>query len=293
MSYDPKVTGKRPIRLADYPTGSMAGFKNKQQALLTLERRAKEIGELQEVLYPQASYGILVVLHGADTAGKSTLIKRLVSGVNAAGASVASFKAPTGEELSHDYLWRHMAHLPARGKIAFFDRSYYEEVSAVKVHPEFLEKQRIPAQMRPKNIWKARYKEIRNFEQYLHDNGIVVIKLYLHLSKEEQKNRLLRRLKRSDKNHKYSSRDLEERRYFERHERAVEGFINNTATTDAPWYVLPADKKWVTRALAAEVIAKTMRALDLRMPVMDAKVRRRELKALHAELIKENGVKKK
>lgn len=287
------VMGKRPIWLKDYDPGSLAGFKNKAQAMLVIEKRTKEMGAQQGILYPQGSYGILVITHGADTAGKSTLIKKMMTEISATGASVASFKAPTSEELSHDYLWRHMAHLPKRGQIVFFDRSYYEEVCAVRVHPEFLERQRIPHDLMPKRVWKSRFRQISNFEEYLLENGIVVIKLYLNLSKEEQKKRLLSRLKRPHKSHKYSRHDLEERKYFDKYNAAAEDFINRTSTPQIPWHILPADNKWVTRALAAEIIAKKMRSLDLRIPVMDEKERRKELRELQAALRKENGKKKR
>lgn len=280
------VTGKHKIRLADYDPSSTGPFKDKAGAKKKRKRWAKEIAEHQNALFAQRSYAVLVILHGTDTSGKSSTVGYVFRDVHPAGFSVESFKSPSSEELEHDYLWRCMKRLPRRGHIMAFDRSYYEELSVVRVHPEFLEKQRIPRAVRPKDIWKARAKEIRHFERYLTQNGIVVIKIYLNLSKKAQAERLFERLSEKKKHCKFSAGDIAERKHRDLYRRADEDLINRTATPYAPWNILPADNQWVTRALAAKLVAERLCALKPRYPEM-SKEEHAENLALYRKMLRE------
>jgi PPK2 family polyphosphate:nucleotide phosphotransferase len=227
------------------------------------------LAELQDKLYAQDKWGVLLVFQAMDAAGKDGAIKHVMSGVNPQGCQVNSFKSPSAEELDHDYLWRCMKNLPNRGHIGIFNRSYYEEVLVVRVHPEFLAKEKLPPKLVGKNIWEERFEDIRNFEQYLARNGVVVRKFFLHVSKKEQKRRFLERIDDPLKNWKFSSNDAAERDFWDDYMGAYEEMIQETATKDAPWYVVPADNKWFTRVVVASAVIETLASLDLAYPKVD------------------------
>jgi PPK2 family polyphosphate:nucleotide phosphotransferase len=222
------------------------------------------------MLYAQDSWAVLLIFQAMDAAGKDGTIKHVMSGVNPQGCQVTSFKSPSAEDLDHDYLWRCVKSLPARGHIGIFNRSYYEETLVVRVHPEFLEKQKVPPELVTKDIWKERYKDIRSFERYLTRNGVVIRKFFLHVSKKEQKKRFLDRLENPEKNWKFSANDAKERGFWDDYMQAYEDMIRHTATKDAPWYVVPADNKWFTRLVVAAAVVGTLGSLDLRYPKVGA-----------------------
>ena len=238
----------------------------KERALETLEKNRRELYAAQELLWANNTYSVLIILQGMDTSGKDGTIKHVMSGVNPQGCRVTSFKAPSEEELDHDFLWRYWRHLPARGEIAVFNRSYYEEVLVVKIHPDLLERQRIPGERPGKKFWKARYEDINAYEHHLTQNGTLILKFYLHISKDEQKERLLDRLKNDEKLWKYAISDQKERQYWDDYIKAYEDMLYATSTNWAPWYVIPGDHKWVARTLVAEIISTTIRSLDLWYP---------------------------
>jgi PPK2 family polyphosphate:nucleotide phosphotransferase len=227
------------------------------------------LAELQDKLYAQDKWAVLLIFQAMDAAGKDGAIKHVMSGINPQGCQVYSFKSPSAEDLDHDYLWRCMKCLPNRGHIGIFNRSYYEEVLVVRVHPEFLAKQKLPSQLVGKNVWEERYEDIRNFEQYLARNGVVVRKFFLHVSKKEQKQRFLDRIDDPLKNWKFSSNDASERDYWDDYMKAYEEMIQETATKHAPWYVVPADNKWFTRVVVASAVIETLASLDLAYPEVD------------------------
>jgi len=230
------------------------------------------------MLYAQDRWAVLLIFQAMDAAGKDGTIEHVMSGVNPQGCQVTSFKPPSPEDLDHDYLWRCMKHLPARGHIGIFNRSYYEETLVVRVHPELLEKQKLPPELVTKDIWKDRYKDIRSFERYLTRNGVVIRKFFLHVSKKEQKKRFLERLENPEKHWKFSADDAKERGFWDDYTQAYEDMIRHTATKDSPWYVVPADNKWFTRVVVAAAIVGTLGSLDLRYP----KVGEEKLKQLAA-----------
>jgi PPK2 family polyphosphate:nucleotide phosphotransferase len=274
------------FRLKDFNPAETLGLKSKEHARKTLDRGIARLAELQEKLFAQDRWAILLNLQAMDAAGKDSTIKHVMSGVNPQGCDVHSFKAPSPEELQHDFLWRTSRVLPERGKIGIFNRSYYEEVLAVRVHPEFLASKKIPASLIKDNIWEKRFEDINALERYLGRNGIVVLKFFLHLSKEEQKRRFLERLDLPGKNWKFSINDVLERRHWEKYMRAYEDMIRNTSTKHAPWYVVPADHKWFTRLVVAETLIEAMENLDLSFPKIDA-AKRKELKKARAALKRE------
>jgi PPK2 family polyphosphate:nucleotide phosphotransferase len=275
------------FRLKDFDPADTLGVKSKEQAKETLERGVARLAALQEKLYAQDRWALLVVLQGMDAAGKDSTVKHVMSGVNPQGCQVNAFKAPSNEELQHDFLWRTSCCLPERGKIGIFNRSYYEEVLVVRVHPELLAHERIPAQLVLDNIWQKRFETINEFERYLSENGIVVLKFFLYLSKKEQKRRFLERLEEPEKNWKFSASDAMERQHWEKYMKAYEDMVRNTSTKLAPWHVVPADHKWFTRLVVAEAIIEAMECLDLSFPKLDAE-RRKELKNARAVLDHEN-----
>jgi len=227
------------------------------------------LAELQDKLYAQDKWAVLLVFQAMDAAGKDGAIKHVMSGINPQGCQVNSFKSPSAEDLDHDYLWRCMKNLPNRGHIGIFNRSYYEEVLVVRVHPEFLAKEKLPPKLVGKKIWEERFEDIRNFEQYLARNGVVVRKFFLHVSKKEQKRRFLERIDDPLKNWKFSSNDASERDFWDDYMGAYEEMIQETATKDAPWYVVPADNKWFTRVVVAAAVIETLASLDLAYPKVD------------------------
>lgn len=252
--------------------------EDKPRAKAALDSGVELLAELQSMLYAQNRWSILLIFQAMDAAGKDGAIKHVMSGVNPQGCEVFSFKAPTSEDLDHDYLWRCFKRLPERGRIGIFNRSYYEETLIVRVHRELLEKQKLPAELMTKDIWKERFQDIRNFERYLTRNGVVIRKFFLHLSNKEQKKRFLERIDEPEKNWKFSAGDAKEREHWDEYMEAYEEMIQHTATKFAPWYVVPADNKWFTRVAVAGVIIDALSSLDLHYP----KVSRAKLKELAA-----------
>src|SRR5213596_1372452 len=242
---------------------------DKPRAKEELATGVMALAELQDKLYAQDKWAVLLIFQAMDAAGKDGAIKHVMSGINPQGCQVYSFKSPSAEDLDHDYLWRCMKYLPNRGQIGIFNRSYYEEVLVVRVHPEFLAKQKLPPTLVGKNIWEERFEDIRNFEQYLARNGVVVRKFFLHVSKKEQKRRFLERIEDPPKNWKFSSNDANERDYWDDYMKAYEEMIQETATKHAPWHVVPADNKWFTRVVVAAAVIETLASLDLAYPEVD------------------------
>jgi PPK2 family polyphosphate:nucleotide phosphotransferase len=274
------VSDGKNFRLKDVDPKDTLHLKSEDKA------RAKEVlavgvealARLQDMLYAQDCWALLLIFQALDAAGKDGAIKHVMSGVNPQGCQVYSFKAPSAEELDHDYLWRCLKRLPERGRIGIFNRSYYEETTAVRVHPEFLANQKLPAKLVTKKIWDHRFTDIRNFEHYLARNGVVVRKFFLHVSKSEQKKRFLERLDLPEKNWKFSANDAKERQYWKDYMDAYEDTIRNTATEYAPWYVIPADNKWFTRIAVASAVITTLASLDLAYPtVSEAKLKELEV----------------
>ncbi len=256
------------FNLRDYKPVDTAHLdsEDKPRAKNMLARGIEALAELQDRLYAQDRWGVLLIFQAMDAAGKDTVIKHVMSGVNPQGCQVVSFKAPTSIELDHDYMWRCVTQLPERGRIGIFNRSYYEETLVVRVHPEILATQKIPQQLVGKNIWKERFEDIRAFERYLARNGFCVCKFFLNVSKEEQKRRFLERLDNPEKHWKFSARDVEERRHWPKYQAAYEEAIRETAAPHAPWYVVPADNKWFTRLVVAAAIIDRLSALGLEYP---------------------------
>lgn len=260
--------GKR-IKLKRYDPGYTGKFKSKRAAKKKLQQDIRKLKEYQDVLYAQNIYAILLVFQALDAAGKDSVIKHIMSGVNPQGCEVFSFKIPSAEELDHDYLWRYAKDLPERGRIGIFNRSYYEEVLVVRVHPEILAKQQLPPELKKNShIWKDRYEQINNFEKYLTENGIVVLKFFLNVSRKEQKSRFLQRIALSEKNWKFSATDAQERRHWNAYMKAYEDVFNHTSTRWAPWHIIPADHKWFTRVAAADVIVSRLKSLKLSYPTV-------------------------
>jgi PPK2 family polyphosphate:nucleotide phosphotransferase len=256
------------VDLKDYPTDSTGEFKDKKAAEKKLADDVSTLAELQDLLYANARYALLVILQGIDTSGKDGAIKHVMSGLNPQGVQVTAFGAPSAEEIRHDYLWRCARSIPARGRIGIFNRSYYEEVLVVRVHPELLAAEKIPQQGGSEQIWSQRYEEINNFEAYLAGNGIVVIKFFLNISREEQRARLLERIDNPAKNWKFSSSDLREREYWDDYMHAYRKMLEHTSTEIAPWYIVPADHKWMARIGVADVIVSRLKSLNLTYPVV-------------------------
>ncbi|MGZ4859004.1 MAG: polyphosphate kinase 2 family protein [Candidatus Angelobacter sp.] len=271
-----QVSHAGSFRLKDYDPGDIRGIRSKEKANGLLQQSVAVLQDLQEKLYAQDQWAVLLIFQAMDAAGKDSLIKHVMSGVNPQACDVSSFKQPSAEELDHDFLWRTTRRLPERGKIGIFNRSYYEEVLVVRVHQEYLQKQHLPPQLVTKKIWKERFEDIRNFEQYLTRNGVVIRKFFLHVSKEEQKRRFLARLDEPEKNWKFSEADVHERKYWDDYMNAYEEMIRNTSTPDAPWYVVPADHKWFTHITVSSAIIQTLEEMDLQLPKVD-KVRRKQL----------------
>jgi len=278
--------GKRISLAKDYDPGFTGGSDEKKEALRHVADNVERLADLQAKLYAQDIYGVLVIFQAMDAAGKDGAIRHVMSGVNPQGCHVTSFKAPSTEELDHDYLWRAMKALPARGMIGIFNRSYYEEVLVVRVHPELLSKQHLPPEAAGKSLWKRRFAQINAFEKYLVQNGIIVVKFFLNLSREEQKKRFLSRIDEPDKNWKFSVADFQERAYWDDYQEAFEDALNNTSTKHAPWFVVPADNKWFARLTVSEVLCAALERLDLSYPKVGEN-RRRELQAIKAELERE------
>ncbi|AKB81407.1 hypothetical protein MSBR3_0829 [Methanosarcina barkeri 3] len=261
-------SGKKINLKKDYNPDFTGKWVKKEEAKEALTEGIKILAEMQDKLWAQDQYALLIILQALDAAGKDSTIKHVMSGVNPQGVDVHSFKVPSGEELDHDYLWRNFKALPARGRIGIFNRSYYEEVLAVRVHPEFLAGQKLPPSLKDKDIWNRRFEEINNFEKYLVDNGIIVVKLFLYVSKETQKERFLERALEPEKNWKFSAADMKERAFWDDYMAAYEDMFNHTSTEWAPWYIVPADHKWFTRLAVAAVLYSTMKSLNLAYPTV-------------------------
>jgi PPK2 family polyphosphate:nucleotide phosphotransferase len=263
-----RVTDGRRFRLKHVDPRDTGGLKaeDKPQAAEALQLGIEAMAELQDMLYAQDKWAILLIIQALDAAGKDGLVKHVMSGVNPQGCQVASFKVPSAEELDHDYLWRCQKRLPERGRIGIFNRSYYEEVLVVRVHPEVLAKEKLPPSVVDKKIWKHRYEDIVAFERYLARNGTIVRKFFLHVSRREQKRRFLERLDMPAKNWKFSASDVKERAFWKEYQAAYEDMIRRTATKDAPWYVVPADNKWFTRIVVAAAVVDTLASLHLQYP---------------------------
>ena len=260
--------GKK-IKLSEFDPGFHGGFKDKDAAQERLQKDIARMSALQDVFYASDSHSLLIIFQALDSAGKDGAIKHVMSGLNPQGCQVASFKSPSASELDHDYLWRSNLHLPERGRIGIFNRSYYEEVLVVRVHPEFLDAQKLPARPKGDKIWKQRFGEINSFEKYLTDNGTKVLKFFLNVSKDEQKNRFLERIARPEKNWKLSPLDVRERGHWDEYQLAYEDMLSHTSTPHAPWHVIPADRKWFTRVAIANVVVKTLESMKLHYPELN------------------------
>jgi PPK2 family polyphosphate:nucleotide phosphotransferase len=266
-----RIDSGKKISLKDFDTRDTGSYKDKGEAAEDLRRDVERLAELQDVLYAQNTHAILLVFQAMDAAGKDSAIKHVMSGINPQGCQVYSFKSPTPEELDHDYLWRCMKTLPERGRIGLFNRSYYEEVLVVRVHPEYLKAQSLPDAALKDSIWDKRFEDINNVEKYLVRNGTTILKFFLHVSKEEQKDRFLERIDTPEKNWKFSLADVKERGHWTEYMKAYEEMLEHTGTEWAPWYVIPADRKWFTRALVARIIIETLEGLDLQYPALSEK----------------------
>jgi PPK2 family polyphosphate:nucleotide phosphotransferase len=263
------------FRLKDCDPKDTAGFKagDRPKAEAALREGVEALAELQDMLYAQDRWAVLLVIQAMDAAGKDGAIKHVMSGVNPQGCQVASFKAPSAEELDHDFLWRCQRHLPERGRIGIFNRSYYEEVLVVRVHPEILAKQRLPEALTGKGLWERRHRDIRAFERYLGHNGVAIRKLFLHVSRGEQKRRFLERIAEPEKNWKFSSADVAERAHWKAYQGAYEEMIRETSTPEAPWFVVPADNKWFTRMVVAAAVVDCLGSLGLSYPAVSPQER--------------------
>jgi PPK2 family polyphosphate:nucleotide phosphotransferase len=270
--YDPRYTGK---------------FEDKTEVTGMLQQQTEQLAAFQDVLYANNTYALLLVFQAMDAAGKDSTIKYVMSGVNPQGCQVFSFKAPSSEELDHDYLWRSMRALPERGRIGIFNRSYYEEVLVVRVHPEILDNQQLPPNAKGEQIWQQRFEEINNFEQYLTRNGVIILKFFLNVSKAEQKKRFLERIDRPEKNWKFSAADARERGHWDDYMQAYEEMFHHTSTAAAPWHIIPADRKWFTRVAVADIICQKLADLNLKYPALTESQQQELLKA--KEILENEG----
>ena len=288
--FDPKkivVPPGQPVGLAkDFETDYTGTYKDKKDAEADLPSNVQRLADQQDLLYASNTYALLILFQALDAAGKDGTIKHVMSGVNPQGCQVQSFKAPSAEELDHDYLWRTTRNLPRRGQIGIFNRSYYEEVLVTRVHPEILARENLPAKLDKKNIWKQRFDDINNFERYLTNNGTVILKFFLNVSKDEQKKRFLRRIEEKEKNWKFSAADIRERQFWPQYVDAYEQVFTHTSTPWAPWLVIPADHKWFTRLCVSQVIVAALKSLGLRYPTVPA-AKAQELEKAKQELLSE------
>jgi len=278
-----RVENGKKFKLADYDPADTWKLKSKDDADGWLEQGVARLSELQSLLYAQNKWALLLIFQAMDAAGKDGTIKHVMSGVNPQGCQVFSFKVPSAEDLDHDFLWRTLKCMPERGRIGIFNRSYYEEVLVVRVHPELLEHQKLPSALISKDIWSERFEDIASLERYLSRNGVLIRKFFLNVSKKEQKQRLLSRLEEPDKNWKFSSADLEERKHWRDYQKAYEDMICHTATEEAPWYIIPADHKWFTRLAVAEAIVDSLESLRLAYPEVD-RAKKKELAKIRKDL---------
>jgi PPK2 family polyphosphate:nucleotide phosphotransferase len=269
---DFKIEEGAKVKLADFDPHFTGHYQNKEEAAADLAQTVERIGKLQDVMYAQNIHALLLIFQAMDAAGKDSTIKHVLTGVNPQGIEVTPFKPPTEQEYDHDYLWRASKALPSRGKIGVFSRSYYEEVLVVRVHPEILQAQRLPNETKNnKRIWQQRFEEIRNFESYLKHNGVHVLKFFINISKDEQKKQLMERIEDPVKHWKFSYGDIEERSLWDEYMRAYEDAIGATSTHDAPWYIIPGNRRWFTRAIVAQIVADKLQSLDLEYPAVTDK----------------------
>ena len=280
-----KVSPGKKVKLSDYQTDYSGDIESKKDAGKLLKANIKKMAELQDRLYAHDRYGLLIIFQAMDAAGKDSTIKHVMSGVNPQGTQVFSFKQPSAEELDHGYLWRVAKAVPERGRIGIYNRSHYEDVLVVRVH-DLIKSQKIPEKFIDNDIWKKRFSQIKNFEKYLYENGIITIKFFLHISKDEQKKRFLRRLDTPSKNWKFSAADLKERESWDDYQKCYEEAISATSTDYAPWFITPADKKWFTRLVVSSVIIDTLQDLNLRYPELDEN-QKKNLNAYREQLMKD------
>jgi PPK2 family polyphosphate:nucleotide phosphotransferase len=282
-----RIASGKGFQLNDFDPGDTRGLKmGKGEAADLLQRGTQWLAEEQDMLYAQDRWSLLLVFQAMDAAGKDSTIKHVMSGVNPQGCQVFSFKQPSREDLAHDFMWRYVTRLPERGRIGIFNRSYYEEVLVVRVHEDILKKQRLPSSLIGKRIWEERLADIANFEDYLTRQGIVILKFFLHVSREEQKKRFMKRLGNPEKNWKFSPADVHERKFWPDYMRSFEAAIAATASEQAPWYVVPADNRWFTRLVVAAAIVEAVEKLDLAYPKVGPE-QKKELTAARAELARE------
>ena len=287
-SNDFRVQAGKSVNLKKWPTLMKAVYKSKNSYAKLLQEHVEELSALQRVLYASDRYAVLLIFQAMDAAGKDGVISHVMSGVNPQGCQVFSFKHPSATELDHDFLWRTAQSLPERGRIGIFNRSYYEEVLIVRVHPEILIGEQLPEEVRNEmQIWQDRYRSIVDLENHLYRNGTRIIKFFLHLSKEEQRKRFLERIDDPDKNWKFGVADIEERKYWNEYMQAYEGCLSATSTAEAPWYVIPADDKENARLIVSRIVVDTFKALKMRYPETDVK-RRKELLSIRDRLINES-----
>jgi PPK2 family polyphosphate:nucleotide phosphotransferase len=279
-----RVEHGKKFRLKDHDPAETAGLRPHEHAQTLLAKGIARMAELQDKLYAQDRWAVLLIFQGMDAAGKDGAVRHVMNGINPQGCQVYSFKTPSTEELDHDYLWRSIRCLPERGRIGIFNRSYYEEVLIVRVHPQVLASERIPAPLVTKNIWEERFEDIRSCERYLSRNGLVIRKFFLNVSRKEQKKRFLDRLQLPEKNWKFSAADLHERQHWDEYMEAYEEMIANTSTPQSPWFVIPADNKWFTRLAVAAAIVDTLEGLNLSYPKVDAQ-KRKELQSARKTLL--------
>ncbi|WP_071189707.1 polyphosphate kinase 2 family protein [Trichormus sp. NMC-1] len=281
MNHDPFIVppGTKISLKNDYNPSYQTSSEEKVDANIKLTAGVQQLANYQDILYAQNTYALLIIFQAMDAAGKDSTIKHVMSGINPQGCQVFSFKAPSAEELDHDYLWRTTKALPERGRIGIFNRSYYEEVLIVRVHREMLEKQQLHCIPQGKHIWQQRFEEINNFEKYLVNNGIIVLKFFLNVSKKEQKKRFLDRIQSPEKHWKFSASDVKERAFWDDYMLAYEEVFNHTSTEFAPWYIIPADRKWFTRLIVADIICKKLQELNLQYPTLSEEHKQRLLEA--------------
>ena len=273
-----RIAERESVRLESRPTALKPLYNSKEEYRHVLVEHVRELSAIQELLYAHDRYSLLVIFQAMDGAGKDSAIKHVMSGVNPQGCRVTSFKHPSAEELDHDFLWRSTRWLPERGQIGIFNRSYYEEVLIVRVHPEILRSQALPDELLDeKTVWDQRYRSIVDFENHLHRNGTRVVKIFLHLSKDEQRRRFLNRIDKADKNWKFNVDDMRERKYWKQYMKAYEACMSATSTKDSPWYVVPADDKKDAQLIVSQILLDTLGKLQLRYPELDAE-RRKQLK---------------
>ena len=277
-SKDFVVQFDKKIGLKNYDPGYTGDFKHRKEAKKKLKDDIKKLAQLQDVLYASNTYGLLIIIQALDAAGKDSVIKHVMSGVNPQGCNVLSFKAPSTEELNHDYLWRCVRSLPEKGMIGIFNRSYYEEVIVTKVHPELLDKEKLPPYKDLKSLIAERFEEINHLEKYLIKNGIILLKFFLNVSKKEQKNRFLKRITQPEKNWKFSLADVKERGHWDDYLKAFEEVFNNTSTKNAPWHIIPADNKWFTHTVIADIIVRKLKELNLKYPEVSEEHKKEILK---------------